>query len=177
MPSDLSAVLSAVALAKAEALAKKGSFLRVLVQASLSFRELRPSPTDPLARACGQRAEVGFGRRRSGGKPAIPIAYRVKSRNESGGCPPSPRLRGTLQMKYVYLIQSLASREQRYIGITTDLRGRIRAHNAGVSSHTSKYRPWKLVLHLCFEDDRRAIEFERYLKSGSGQAFAKKRFW
>ena len=54
---------------------------------------------------------------------------------------------------------------------------RLRTHNAGGSPHTSKYRPWKVVLHLCFQDNQCAAEFERYLKSGSGQAFAKKRFW
>ncbi len=80
-------------------------------------------------------------------------------------------------MKYVYLIQSLTVPNQRYIGITTNLDERLRAHNAGGSPHTSKYRPWKLVLHLCFKDELRAGEFERYLKSGSGHAFANKRFW
>ena len=80
-------------------------------------------------------------------------------------------------MKYVYLIQSISAPNQRYIGMTSDLEERLRTHNAGGSPHTSKYRPWKVVLHLCFQDDRRAVEFERYLKSGSGQAFAKKRFW
>jgi len=80
-------------------------------------------------------------------------------------------------MKYVYLIQSLAVPNQRYIGITTDLDERLRTHNSGGSPHTSKHRPWKLVMHFCFQDERRAVEFERYLKSGSGHAFAKKRFW
>jgi len=28
-----------------------------------------------------------------------------------------------------------------------------------------------------FEDEQRAAEFERYLKSGSGRAFAGKYFW
>jgi hypothetical protein len=32
-------------------------------------------------------------------------------------------------------------------------------------------------MYLCFEDDRRAVDFERYLKTGSGQAFANKRLW
>jgi predicted GIY-YIG superfamily endonuclease len=80
-------------------------------------------------------------------------------------------------MKYVYLIQSRTVPSQRYIGITANLDERLRAHNAGRSPHTSKYRPWKLVLHLCFQDEQRAVEFERYLKSGSGHAFAKKHFW
>jgi predicted GIY-YIG superfamily endonuclease len=80
-------------------------------------------------------------------------------------------------VKFVYFLQSLAVPNQRYIGITNDLEERIRVHNAGGSPHTAKYRPWRIVPHLCFQDDQRAIEFERYLKSGSGYAFAKKRFW
>ena len=50
-------------------------------------------------------------------------------------------------------------------------------HNAGKSSHTSKYVPWKLVTYIAFSDDQKAEAFERYLKSGSGHAFAKKRLW
>jgi len=80
-------------------------------------------------------------------------------------------------MKYVYLLQSLVAQNQRYIGMTEDLEARLRTHNAGGSPHMSKYRPWKVVVHFCFHDDQRAVEFERYLKSGSGHAFAKKRFW
>ena len=80
-------------------------------------------------------------------------------------------------MKCVYLIESLAVQNQRYIGIISDLEARLRAHNSGGSPHTSQYRPWRLVTHLCFQNEQRAGEFERYLKSGSGHAFAKKRFW
>lgn len=50
-------------------------------------------------------------------------------------------------------------------------------HNSGKSKHTAKYRPWTLVSYHAFADERRAREFEHYLKTGSGQAFAKKRFW
>ena len=80
-------------------------------------------------------------------------------------------------MKYVYLIRSLSVPGQRYVGVTSNLEERLRAHNAGESPHTSKYRPWELATFLCFADDQRAIEFERYLKSGSGHAFANKRLW
>ncbi|MEK6634711.1 MAG: GIY-YIG nuclease family protein [Nitrospirota bacterium] len=44
-------------------------------------------------------------------------------------------------MKYVYLLQSLAAQNQRYIGMTEDLEARLQTHNAGGSPHTSKYRP------------------------------------
>jgi len=80
-------------------------------------------------------------------------------------------------MYYVYLIQSESFPEERYIGFTADLKNRLAMHNAGRAVHTSKYRPWKLVSYHAFVDKRRAQKFEYYLKSGSGKAFAKKRFW
>jgi len=45
------------------------------------------------------------------------------------------------------------------------------------SPHTSKYAPWKLITYVAFSDEQKAETFERYLKSGSGHAFAKKRLW
>ena len=80
-------------------------------------------------------------------------------------------------MHYVYLLESEAFGGQRYIGLTTDLKQRLADHNAGKSPHTSKYTPWRLVTYVAFSDIEKARAFERYLKSGSGHAFAKKRFW
>jgi predicted GIY-YIG superfamily endonuclease len=80
-------------------------------------------------------------------------------------------------MRYVYLLQSEAVIDQRYVGSTYDLKHRLAEHNAGRSPHTSKYAPWKLVTYVAFSDERKAESFERYLKSGSGHAFARKRLW
>lgn len=80
-------------------------------------------------------------------------------------------------MHYVYLICSEAFPKQTYVGFTADLKERMAAHNAGKSKHTAKHLPWKLVSYHAFADERKAREFEHYLKSGSGQAFANKRFW
>jgi putative endonuclease len=80
-------------------------------------------------------------------------------------------------MHYVYLLQSEAANLQRYIGLTSNLKKRLADHNAGKSAHTSKYCRWKLITHVAFSDIRKAETFERYLKSGSGHAFAKKRLW
>ncbi len=80
-------------------------------------------------------------------------------------------------MYYVYLIQSESAPDQRYTGFTADLKKRLADHNAGQSVHTAKYIPWGLVSYHAFADKRRAQEFEHYLKTGSGQAFANKRFW
>jgi putative endonuclease len=78
-------------------------------------------------------------------------------------------------MEYVYLLQSIDHPDETYVGLTADLRSRFSAHNEGRSPHTSKYRPWRLVCYLAFSDERKAVEFERYLKTASGRAFAKKR--
>ena len=80
-------------------------------------------------------------------------------------------------MHYVYLLESEVSRGQRYTGLTTDLKKRLADHNAGKSLHTSKYMPWRLVTYVAFSDIEKARAFERYLKSGSGHAFAKQRLW
>jgi putative endonuclease len=61
--------------------------------------------------------------------------------------------------------------------MTTDLKQRLGEHNAGKSLHTSKFRPWKLITYIAFTDRAKAEAFERYLKSGSGHAFAYKRLW
>jgi len=78
---------------------------------------------------------------------------------------------------YVYLIESAAAAGQRYVGLTTDLRIRLKQHNAGQSTHTAKFKPWRLTTYLAFSDRTKAESFERYLKSGSGHAFAGKRLW
>ena len=80
-------------------------------------------------------------------------------------------------MWYVYLLESDATGGQRYIGVTADMRRRLIEHNAGKSPHTSKFLPWRLVTYVAFSDESKAASFERYLKSGSGQAFANKRLW
>ena len=80
-------------------------------------------------------------------------------------------------MHYVYLIASVDDPTKRYVGVTADLKARLREHNAGKSAHTSKHRPWRLVTYVAFSDRAQAEAFERYLKSGSGHAFARKRLW
>lgn len=79
-------------------------------------------------------------------------------------------------MKYVYILQSLLDEQRHYTGVTDDLTERLKRHNAGEVVHTNKYKPWRLQTYVAFSDKDRAYAFEQYLKSGSGRAFAKKRF-
>ena len=77
-------------------------------------------------------------------------------------------------MKYVYILESL-DLAHFYVGITDDLRARLAKHNAGEVPHTSKYKPWQLKTYIAFSDEKQAFDFEKYLKTASGRAFAKKR--
>lgn len=78
-------------------------------------------------------------------------------------------------MHYVYLLRSESSPTQIYTGFTEDLRQRLAEHNAGKSTHTKRFMPWVLETYLAFSDRDQALAFERYLKTASGIAFAKKR--
>lgn len=80
-------------------------------------------------------------------------------------------------MFYVYLLKSIPFPEQRYVGTTENLKQRLQQHNSGYSLHTSKYKPWELINYVAFTTQKGAIEFEKYLKTGSGQAFSNKRLW
>lgn len=78
-------------------------------------------------------------------------------------------------MTYVYILKSIQCPTETYVGITEDLRERLRRHNEGASAHTSRYKPWKVETYVAFSDRGQAESFEAYLKHGSGWAFAKKR--
>ena len=82
----------------------------------------------------------------------------------------------TDHVKYVYILQSLSHPDQYYTGSTADFQERLKVHNAGKVPHTSKYLPWAPVTVIYFADGQRANTFERYLKSGSGRAFANRHF-
>jgi len=79
-------------------------------------------------------------------------------------------------MKYVYMLRSIDTPENYYVGATGELKERLRQHNAGESIHTRKFKPWRVEGYIAFSDHSKADKFERYLKSGSGRAFAKRHF-
>ncbi|MGO8705193.1 MAG: GIY-YIG nuclease family protein [Candidatus Brocadiia bacterium] len=77
---------------------------------------------------------------------------------------------------YVYILVSLADPAHHYVGRTTDLAARLKAHNAGSCPHTSKFKPWRIETAIAFCSLEKALAFERYLKTHSGRAFASKHF-
>ena len=77
---------------------------------------------------------------------------------------------------YVYILVSGIDPNRHYTGCTDDLDTRLNAHNAGQVPHTAVHKPWRIDTAVAFSDRSKAITFERYLKSHSGRAFAKKHF-
>jgi putative endonuclease len=78
--------------------------------------------------------------------------------------------------RFVYLLQSVLVPAEYYVGITSDPVSRLHAHNSGESPHTSRYRPWRVLLTMEFADSEKALAFESYLKTGSGREFARRHF-
>ena len=76
--------------------------------------------------------------------------------------------------RFVYVLKSEAQCARYYTGITSDVTARLAAHNNGLCTHTANGRPWRLDVVVQFADEKRALKFEKYLKSGSGCAFAKR---
>ena len=74
--------------------------------------------------------------------------------------------------RFVYVIRSLSNRDRYYTGVTYDVGSRLHSHNAGECVHTTRHRPWELDVVIAFREEARALDFVRYLKSGSGSAFA-----
>ena len=76
---------------------------------------------------------------------------------------------------YVYILTSEQDQSRNYTGLTQNLDKRLKAHNNGQVPYTSKYRPWYIETAIAFRSHEKALDFEKYLKSHSGRAFAKKR--
>ena len=66
---------------------------------------------------------------------------------------------------HVYILQSINYPAQKYVGIKTNIERRLQKHNEGGSPHTSKYKPWKKIVSVTFEEKVKAYHFEKYLKS------------
>ena len=77
-------------------------------------------------------------------------------------------------MYYAYILLSSKSHTF-YFGSTINLQNRLELHNTGQVKSTRPYQPWTLVWYGAFSTEKEARDFELYLKTGSGKAFAYKR--
>uniref|UniRef100_UPI00313D481D GIY-YIG nuclease family protein n=1 Tax=Inquilinus sp. OTU3971 TaxID=3043855 RepID=UPI00313D481D len=152
-----------------------GAELAARQQLGVLVRHAHLCPVDPFLKDRGlpDVATAGMGRppgrgqsRAAASGDSLPGVIRTPP-GRAGGPP----------LFYVYLIESISTQGQRYVGVTADLKQRLQEHNSGKSIHTSKFKPWRLMTYIAFSNRAKAEAFERYLKSGSGRAFANKRLW
>ena len=81
-----------------------------------------------------------------------------------------------MKIKYfVYILRN--GNDKVYTGYTIDLENRLNQHNDSLSGFTSGKGPWELVWYCAFDDKDIAQSFEKYLKTGSGIAFSRKRLF
>ncbi|MFA6006300.1 MAG: GIY-YIG nuclease family protein [Candidatus Paceibacterota bacterium] len=78
-------------------------------------------------------------------------------------------------MYYVYFLKSLKN-NSRYIGSTSDLKERVKRHNAGFGGrYSSINKPFKLVYYEAYLDKRDALAAEKFYKTGFGREAIKSR--
>jgi putative endonuclease len=106
--------------------------------------------------------------------PAYVLRLETKAFGDPSGTTPAFLARMSEAKCCVYVLRSRADPTRYYTGVTSDWRARLEAHNAGRCLHTANGQPWQIDVVVEFADERRAVAFERYLKSGSGCAFAKR---
>jgi putative endonuclease len=85
------------------------------------------------------------------------------------------RMRG-IGARFVYVLRSETDPSRHYVGRASNVEERIDWHNAGPTGYTVQHRPWRVIVSIEFPDESMAARFEKYLKSGSGRAFAKRHF-
>ena len=78
------------------------------------------------------------------------------------------------KMTHIYILRSLVDYSF-YVGSTDDVYKRLNEHNSKSSKYTSTKAPFELIWFCAFKEKTKALQFERYLKSGSGFAFRNKR--
>jgi len=74
---------------------------------------------------------------------------------------------------YVYILKLVTNTY--YIGYSASLKERIKEHQEGKVRWTRKLKPIELIYYAAFKSKKKALDFEKYLKTSSGFAFRNKR--
>jgi putative endonuclease len=149
------------------------------------IRSIRRSPWGQIAQLVEQRTEnpcVGGSTPplatilRSAALRALSYGWRGHPRSE--GCPAKRRAKQGQVMFHVYLLRSDSNPKKTHVGFTEqEIESRLTDHNCGRIPHTARHRPWHLIAVVSVQDKFKALDLERYFKSGSGHAFAHKHLW
>jgi len=75
---------------------------------------------------------------------------------------------------YTYVLRSKKD-DDLYVGYTDNLKRRVEEHNLGLVESTRPRRPFELVYYEACKDKQKAIEREKYFKTGFGRRFLKNR--
>ncbi|MEX2235401.1 MAG: GIY-YIG nuclease family protein [Cyclobacteriaceae bacterium] len=75
-------------------------------------------------------------------------------------------------MWFVYFLQSI-DQTFLYIGHTDNLERRLREHNEGLNRSTKHYAPFIITAYVAVRGEAKAVELEKYFKTGSGKAVLK----
>jgi predicted GIY-YIG superfamily endonuclease len=78
-------------------------------------------------------------------------------------------------MWYVYIL--ICADAKTYIGCTNNLKDRLVRHKKGFIPATKERLPVELVAYFAIKDKKKAFAFEKYLKTGVGRVFLKKRIF
>jgi putative endonuclease len=73
-----------------------------------------------------------------------------------------------LGMFFVYVLYS-SKFARSYVGISEDVEQRLKEHNSGKSTYTSKFKPWILIYKEPHESRNEARKREKYLKTAAGR--------
>ena len=77
-------------------------------------------------------------------------------------------------MFYTYVLYS-EQFQKIYVGYTSDIEGRLSAHNhPSNKGWTKSYQPWRILFYEEYENQREAIIREKELKTGKGRDFIRK---
>ena len=101
----------------------------------------------------------------------------TKTPKSAKWCPAKSRRSGALEYNlpvyYVYVLR--VKNGTYYTGYTSDMDKRMKEHEEGSVRATKNLRPIELMYYSAFISKKKALDFERYLKSSSGFAFRNKR--
>lgn len=78
-------------------------------------------------------------------------------------------------MYYVYFLKSLHNGDI-YIGSCEDVAARLARHNAGRVKSTKGYCPWVLLGSEAFETRAKAVQMEKFYKSGQQRELLKRKY-
>ncbi|MBI2420712.1 MAG: GIY-YIG nuclease family protein [Candidatus Levybacteria bacterium] len=79
-------------------------------------------------------------------------------------------------MFYTYILKNHVT-SRYYIGYSPNLKNRLIKHKSGKVLSTKSNLNYELEWYCAFKTKDKALAFEKYLKTGSGIAFMKKRFF